>query len=151
MKLNNKGWGFNAFIIYLSIFIFFIILVTILAIHANHEMKNNLPKDDSNDIEVVDPLNKEKNKKDYSEIEKTLEDATYQYNNESLPSMSNGDVKYVSSSKLEELKFLDNLTEGEVFCTGYAKITYEDNNSSIMGFINCGDYVTEGYNGELDD
>ena len=66
MKLNNKGWGFNAFIIYLSIFIFFIILVTILAIHANHEMKNNLPKDDSNDIEVVDPLNKEKNKKDYS-------------------------------------------------------------------------------------
>lgn len=147
LKLDNKGWGFTTFIVYLAIFALFIGIVTTLALKNADKIK---PNNNSN------VMNKESNEEstnteiDYKEIEITLQNAAYQYQQEYLPSLKNGDIKYITASKLEDLKFLDNLTNGDILCTGYAKITYENNKSGIMPFINCGDYITEGYNEELD-
>ncbi len=147
-KLNNKGWGFTTFIIYLAIFVIFIGLVTFLAISNSNRLKPGTPSD------PVTPNSKNENNSntdiDYNEIETDLENAAYQYQQEYLPGMKNGDIKYVTASKLEELKLLDNLTNGDILCTGYAKITYDGGKSEVMPFINCGDYITEGYNEELD-
>lgn len=152
-KLDNKGWGFTTFIIYLAIFIVFIIVVTVLAINNADEIK---PQQSENENEVDTGANaniteeEQTEGMDYSAIEEDLENAAYQYQKEYLPNMNNGDVEYVTATKLEELELLDNLTNGDILCTGYAKITYDNGKNDVMAFINCGDYITEGYNEELD-
>ncbi len=154
-KLDNKGWGFTTFIIYLAIFIVFIIVVTVLAINNADEIK---PQQSESENEVDTGANANANATeeeqtegmDYSAIEEDLENAAYQYQKEYLPNMNNGDVEYVTATKLEELELLDNLTNGDILCTGYAKITYDNGKNDVMAFINCGDYITEGYNEELD-
>lgn len=148
LKLDNKGWGFGTFILYLGVFAIFIIVVTLLALHnANltHLDKEKEHHDTNTTVGTED-----KKTIDYKELEKSLIKAADEYQKEHLKDLKNGDIKYITVKKLEELKFLDNLTDGNTMCTGYAKITYEDKQSDIVSFINCGDYVTEGYNGELD-
>lgn len=152
-KLDNKGWGFTTFIIYLAIFIVFIIVVTVLAINNADEIK---PQQSENENEVDTGANanatgeEQTEEMDYSTIEEDLKNAAYQYQKEYLPNMNSGDVEYVTATKLEELELLDNLTNGDILCTGYAKITYDNGKNDVMAFINCGDYITEGYNEELD-
>ena len=147
MRLNNKGWGLGTFILYLGVFGLFIGIVTTLALTNADKIKPNRNTNVANKNTNEENTNVEMN---YEEIETNLKNAAYQYQQEYLPSLNNGDIKYVTASKLEDLKFLDNLTNGDILCTGYAKITYENNKSGIMSFINCGDYITEGYNEELD-
>ncbi len=148
MKLNNKGWGFTTFIFYLSIFAVFIIIVTMLAIKNANIINPTSQKGENHD--TVSNEEQATSKTNYNQIEEELKSAAYQYQQEYLPNMANEEVKYVTASKLEELKFLDNLTDGNVLCTGYAKITYNNGKNDVMAFINCGDYITEGYNEELD-
>lgn len=152
-KLDNKGWGFTTFIIYLAIFIVFIIVVTVLAINNADEIKPQ-QSENSNEVDTGANANITEEEQtegmDYSAIEEDLENAAYQYQKEYLPNMNNGDVEYVTATKLEELELLDNLTNGDILCTGYAKITYDNGKNDVMAFINCGDYITEGYNEELD-
>lgn len=158
-KLDNKGWGFATFIIYLSIFIAFIIVVSILALRDANEIKpqtseaENVDEVNTNPNSDINNENKDEDqisKEDYTAIEEDLENAAYQYQKEYLTNMHNGDVEYVTATKLEELKILDNLTNGDVLCSGYAKITYNNGQNDVMAFINCGDYITEGYNEDLD-
>lgn len=148
-KLNNRGWGFTTFIVYLAIFVIFIIIVTVLAI-KNSDMFDHSTSSDNNTSVEETSTSSSNEEMDYEEIEKDLESAAYEYQKEYLPSIADGDIKYVTVSKLEELKLLDNLTNGEVLCTGYAKITGSNGTTDFKGFINCGDYITEGYNADLD-
>lgn len=152
LKLDNKGWGFTTFILYLAIFVIFIGIVTFLAIKNADSIKpnNKQNSDYSNTVDNNMDIQDNDLEIDYTDIEKDLENAAYQYQQEYLPSMNNGDIKYVTATKLEELKFLDNLTNGDILCTGYAKITYNNGKNEVMAFVNCGDYITEGYNEELD-
>lgn len=155
LKLNNRGWGLSTFLVYLTIFIVFIGVVTILAIHNANKFKDADRNDQNTSSEVSKEESKEESNKiekksDFKQIEKDLEKAAYQYQQEYLVNMQNGEIKYVTASKLEELKLLDNLTNGDYLCTGYAKITSNNGKIDIMPFINCGEYISEGYNEELE-
>lgn len=148
MKLNNKGWGLGTFILYLGVFAIFITIVTLLALHNANMIHPD--KEKENLVTNTTVGTEENTTIDYKELENSLLKAADEYQKEHLKGLKNGDIKYITATKLEELKLLDNLTDGNTMCTGYAKITYEDKQSDIVSFINCGEYITEGYNEELD-
>ncbi len=151
LKLNNRGWGLSTFLVYLTIFIGFIGVVTFLAIHNANKFKNVDMNNQNTSSEVSkEESSKEEEENDFKQVEKNLEKAAYQYQQEYLVNMQNGEIKYITASKLEELKLLDNLTNGDYLCTGYAKITSSNGKTDIMPFVNCGDYISEGYNEDLD-
>lgn len=149
MKLNNKGWGLGTFILYLGVFAIFITIVTVLALR-NADMIHPKNTKETSDTNIISDANENSAPTNYKELENSLLQAANKYQKEYLSELNNGDTQYVTVSKLEKLKLLDNLTDGEILCTGYAKITYENNKSEVMPFINCGAYITEGYNEELD-
>ena len=91
LKLNNRGWGLSTFLVYLTIFIVFIGVVTILAIHNANKFKDVDRNDQNTSSEVSkEESNKTEKKSDFKQIEKDLEKAAYQYQQSQQAQPNNG-------------------------------------------------------------
>lgn len=126
--MNNKGWGFGFFVVYLCIFIFAIIVVSFLC--AKNGMGPN-----SSIIMRNESINVEK----YEDFENEVKEKSREYQLEFYPNIVNG-------TKIKiDIKRLDIKREILYKCTGYVLIEKNNNVYKYSPFLKCGDYITDGY------
>ena len=126
MKLNNCGWGFKE-MIYLSCGLLIALGISIFYISR-----------------LYGSLEETMDQNIYFELETKIEDAAISYKYDRDLEV-NGYYK-VSYSTLKKEGYIKELkdNEGNV-CGGYVVISEFGDNLNYKGYINCKDYVTDGY------
>lgn len=131
-KINNKGWGLTVFLVFIFIFFFTILLVAYLA------NKNGIgPQDTNNNYNNLNTVN-------YKEYENIVREKAIIYQEVHYPEISEGDSFYVNIRKLE----IDSKIKNS--CTGYVKLGKSLLNYTYEPYLNCGSYVTNGYDADFD-
>ncbi len=131
-KLNNKGWGLTVFLIFIFIFFFTILLIAYLA------NKNGIgPQDSTNNYNDINSIN-------YKEYEREVREKAVIYQESYYPEISEGDNFYVNINKLD----ID--SKIKISCTGYVKLGRSMFSYTYEPYLNCGKYVTSGYNSNFD-
>lgn len=131
-KLDNKGWGLGVFLLYLSIFLAAIILVSYIA------NKNNLGSESTrvnNDNQVF---------KRYRQYELEVESVARHYQVQNYPTINEGEDIYININRMNvDNEILDR-------CSGYVKISNNEGTYSYNPYLRCGTYRTNGYSSSLD-
>ena len=149
--MRNRGFGLPNMLAFMLIFIVLLLTVSVIVHQMNLDNRNNYLLRSDRKVEVSDNVNDvEKDIDfDYSSIEKNLKNAAAQYQKDYYPGFDNTDAMYVTSKKLIALDYLSVLSDGQVSCVGYARITY-DNVVEVKPFVKCGKYYkTSGYSNAL--
>lgn len=138
MKLNNRGWGYNSLVIFGTIFLIFLIIVSI---GIKTMIKNNSNKDDANYVEVKN----ENYGSVYASYETLFKRAgeTYALYHETLVNNSD-DVIIVNEETLYNEGLIEKLDDpsGNGYCKGFALINID---GTVKGFIKCDNYQTDNY------
>ena len=144
--MKNRGFGISNMFFFMGIFIILLIVVSLI-VHNMHLDDRDNPLLNPND--KTEYKDNDRNNFDYSSIEKNLKTAAALYQKEYYPDFNDKDPMYVTAKKLIALDYLNVLTDGQVSCDGYAKITY-DNVVTVTPYIKCGNYyISEGYSSSL--
>lgn len=138
MRLNNRGWGLGVFLGFVCFLLFFIIIVGVNSYKLGISKDNNLQFDSS-----ITDNNSNSNNKD---LENKVLNAAMNYKRDKYSDMSSGQVVIVKISNLVELNYLSNSDN----CSGYVEIKNKDNDISYAVYLKCPNYVTEGYNSDLE-
>lgn len=85
-------------------------------------------------------------KTSYEDVEEIMEKAAYEYYQNNLGQLPNGEVKtsVVSAQTLEEQKYMKSIvkyTKNES-CTGNVVVTYNDGDYDYQGYLTCNDFTT---------
>ena len=143
--MRSRGFGLVNMFAFMVLFIILLLTVSIIVHQLNLDNRNNNLLRPTGEISNNTGNNGSDNDYDYSSIEKTLKNAAAQYQKDYYPGYDKDNALVVTSKKLIDLDYLPVLTDGQVSCKGYAKITY-DNIIKVEPFIKCGKYYkTEGY------
>lgn len=165
---NNCGWGLRSELwICLGIILFFAIAVILInRVFNNMENEGILPKNNTEEIKIIDDtknnsmpiienndenLDEEKSKEliNYSNLEDKLVLAGSKYASKYLVN-EEFDSKIITVARLQTEELLDILEIEGIECSGYIKITKEEE-FKYYPFINCGKfYQTIGYNQNFD-
>lgn len=144
--MKNRGFGISNMFFFMGIFIILLIVVSLI-VHNMHLDDRDNPLLNPND--KTEYKDNDRSNFDYSSIEKNLKTAAALYQKEYYPDFNDKDPMYVTAKKLIALDYLNVLTDGQVSCDGYAKITY-DNVVNVTPYIKCGNYyISEGYSSSL--
>ena len=154
MKLNNHGWGMREMIIYTCILLLLLLFVSYSVNSFYKEMEtskqnvvNNNYGSDYDDKDEESNVSNNINYIYYHNKEDLIKKATLNYlNNYSYNLDSN--IMNVSLDTLINLGYIQKIYDQNNInsCSGYSNV-YEDENGEyiIKSYINCGNYVTEGY------
>lgn len=131
--MNNRGWGLQAMI---GMICLLMLALVVIAIIINSKLSFLF------DTTAVT----------YTDLEIRVEESLKQYKDKYYSNLDNGEAVNVKVSTLEHKGLLASLTDAKKNkCTGYGKISKENNAFSYDAYIKCGsDYQTEKYNPELD-
>ncbi len=165
MKLNNHGWGYKDMIIYGCI----ILLVLLVAayninylysgLNVNNGNTTNNTTTDGNNAESDRPLVNtdtpdSKPQVDvvdynyYKNVEDMIESATLKYLSDYSYDLSNQILK-TSLDTLVNFGYIAKVYDQNKVnvCSGYSNTYYDESTNQyvIKPYINCGNYVTEGY------
>ena len=140
--MKNKGFGISEMIIFCSIFLFGIIISTVLInknlLKREINLQNNINIANNNDSDEELLENK------YIILEEKIKKATVLYINDYK------EKKVISTSNLQNENYLSNLVDPydiNKLCKGYAVI----NNDIITPYLRCeGKYATEDYDMSLE-
>ena len=155
MKLNNHGWGYKDMIIYGCIILFFLLIAT----YNINYLYDGLNTSNANNInnEVQQQVNENVNN---PKPQETIVDYTY-YNNMELK-IKNATLSYLNDYNYELSDQILKTTLETLVNLGYTSAIYDQNNNNvcvgysnsylgtdgeyvIKPYINCGNYITEGY------
>jgi len=137
MKLNNKGWGMSAFLIFSIVF-----LIAIL-VAAGNAYKLGLT-DEKPEIQFNN------NNFNYANVESNLKDAARRYVNSKEIKVNNN--LYITVSELVKNGYMQiPVNNKNVNCSGYVKVSNKSKENLYEPYIKCGsDYQTNGYKLEFD-
>jgi hypothetical protein len=165
MKLNNHGWGVRDFVIYLSILILLLFFVAFSISNFYRRLEKDRQNRQNNqqyvdqyhpteitddDIDVTPQNNGPKivNYDYYHTLEEDFRNATNKYLLENPTEISNR-ILVLTDTDLVGLGYMYKMhdEEYEHTCTGYSTTYLLDDtmNYQINVYINCGEYITEGY------
>src|SRR5574344_2225193 len=138
MKLNNKGWGFNEFIMLLGLL--FVCLVVVVIFYAK------LTKNEEKYINIKNEFIGETTIKDYIDLEDEITSKAKTYNVNEPNDMVI--IKFNTLIKNGYIKkVLDPRTKKE--CSGY--VVYNGSNKEYKTYLSCpGNYQTSDYNKDLE-
>lgn len=153
MKSGKSGFGIREMIIYTSLLL---LLLLYVSFSINTLYKNI--EDNKNSSKVEKTENKENNNSNnknennvidenyYKGLENKLKSAAINYLNSYSYDLTDN-VITIDSTKLEELNMLDKMYDknGSTQCDGYTNIYQSNERIFADSYINCGEYVTEGY------
>jgi len=159
MKLNNKGWGMREMIIYMCILAFLLLL----AAYMINSLYNNVSTNYNNNNVVTESTNTLIEKEDnntqpvtentinydyYHNLETKLYNATLNYLNDYQTDLEH-DILNITSDDLIGLNYIEELynDNSSSKCSGFSNVYKENDEYVIKSYINCGEYVTEGYFG----
>jgi len=136
VKLNNRGWGLSAFLGFVVVFLIFLFMAGVNAYKVG--LEKDKPK-----LPVPSIVSKEK----YQQLEEKIVVASAKYKNVYYQNLLEGDYVFVNFNTLIRSELLSS-SEG---CSGYVKISHsEKDNYQYSVYFHCPDYVSSGYNEELD-
>ena len=143
MKLDNRGWSFNFFIVVGTLFLLILIVVSIRIRSMTHQFKED-NKEDSNKSSEKSTINKTDDNV-YVLLEQTLKKAGDSY--AALNSSMVDDIDdhiIVSYETLKSNGFIESLADpnGSGDCDGYVFIKSD---YSVQPFIKCSNYETLNY------
>lgn len=155
-KLNNRGWGLGMMLIFIAVFVLALIIIIIqannLGIAGNMQYEKIsptmtptlVPKPEVTNTPTI-PSNES-----YEELERTVKNAAFSYQQQYYVSLQSGDSIYVSVRKLIEKNLLSVLVDknGNV-CSGYVQLVGGSNTSPSV-YLKCDGYITPGYESYLD-
>ena len=146
--MKSRGFGLSHMFAFMLLFIILLLTISVI-VHQLHLDSSDYYKSDYSERIYKKDKSKDNIDFDYSSVEKNLSNAAVQYQKDFYPGYDKAEPMYVTSKKLIALDYLSVLTDGQVSCKGYAKITY-DNIIRVEPFIKCGKYYkTEGYSSAL--
>ena len=172
MKLNNHGWGTAEFVFSIVAILVFLLIVAfnvhnLYGSFDNTETNNNTSSNntsnqsnntnkvsenvDNNDVseDTNNEQDVEYNASYYTDYQSKMIDATRNYVIYSTPSIPGEGLKVdlltlINKNYIDSLKDMVDGTE----CNGYSMIFLEaDSSLNIKTYLNCSNYVTEGYLG----
>lgn len=146
-KLNNRGWGLGALIAGIGVFALALLIVAILVHSGAQVLEPN--------YNVNEEIEDEYNDYNYTTLENEVSDAADIYVSEKYSeNIEEGTLVTVTIKKLQKEDFLDNiydLKDTHKKCSGYVTFYQKDNKYYYEPYINCKNYVTNGYNERFDD
>ena len=153
--MKSRGFGLPNMFAFLLIFIILLLTVSVIVHQLSLDSRNNYLLAPTHEkykkSKGKNSSNNDIIEYDYSMVEKKLKNAAAQYQKDYYPGYDESDALFVTSKKLIALDYLPVLTDGQVSCKGYARITY-DNVIQVEPFIKCGKYYkTKGYSSSLAD
>lgn len=152
MKLGNHGWGMRDMIIYTCILILFL-LVAAYSVKSLYDVIGT-PVENEN-VPVTPPVVEEPEEDKpivvdyeyYNKLELDMKNATLNYL-AARPTIIENDILKITSDTLVNLEYMDELYDQtkENKCLGYSNVYQdEDGDYIVKSYINCNNYVTEGY------
>lgn len=139
-KLDNKGWGLAAMIVYTCIIIFFLLIATFFVIALYHDLETDLNKINEEKAEIeLETIDYTATYEAYLE---EVEEAARDYFNEQ-ETLPEEPLKITIGTLVQEgyLNYLYDPIE-TTLCQGYVVI---NNVVELEGYLKCGDYQTIGY------
>lgn len=157
MKLGNKGFGWRDFIIYMCILILILLFVA-YQINNMYKTIENSKDNNQNQQSTVVPDNKPTKKEEkpktvdysyYRELEREFNNATKEYLIQYPTQFDDDMILKIGLDDLVALNFLNEFKNKNTLesCVGYSNVykTSRDSGYTINSYINCGEYMTEGY------
>lgn len=161
MKLGNKGFGMRDFIIYSCI----LILILLFVAYSINNLYKGIESSKSNNQSsrepiIVTPPEEEKPPVEtekprvidydyYHNLEAKLKDASTLYLRNYPTQIADGAIFNIGLDDLVGLNYLDSFkVKGSTEkCTGYSNVYLKEGDTTytIDSYINCGEYMTEGY------
>jgi len=156
MKLNNQGWGLGVFFGFVIVLLLCIFAAGVNAYKLgltreshDHYFQSDLsttPQPTSNetikdDEQGSDSMNR------FVEVRQSVIQAAGLYRSKFHKDMKDGDEVVVSFNSLIDHECMAKLDD----CTGYVKIGIVNGNFQYIPFFHCLDYVSDGYQNELDE
>jgi len=130
-KLNQKGWGLGAFIIFVCVILCAVLIVSALAIKMLGGQLNINWKESTENT-------------NYREIEERVEKAGERYQKKYYSNMLSGDRYIITVDRLKK----EELLISDFSCNGYVEIV-KDKSISYKGYIKCKNYQTKDYQDRL--
>jgi hypothetical protein len=153
MKLGNKGFGMRDFLIYTCILVLLLLFVA-YSINSFYRGMEASKKDKETQKVVIPEEEPEEEPiivdyDYYHNLENDFQNATDRYFKNYPTKLDEGMIFKIELNDLVELKYLSqfrNKNTGDL-CTGYSNVYtgVNDTGYTIVSYINCGEYVTEGY------
>lgn len=156
MKLNNHGWGYRDMIIYGCIILLFLLLAA-YNINYLYDGLNTTSNGNNTNNNVQQPVVEEStNDKPqevivdytyYQNAEMKIKNATLNYLNDYNYELSE-QILNTSLDTLVNLGYMSKVYDqtGNYVCTGYSNSYLgEDGEYVIKAYVNCDNYITEGY------
>lgn len=156
MKLNNRGWGYRDMIIYGCIILLFLLLAAYNinylydGINATSNVNNTYNNEQQSDIEEITNNNPQEVIVDYTyyqNAELKIKNATLTYLNDYNYELSE-QILNTSLDTLIDFGYISKIYDqsGNYICTGYSNSYLgEDGEYVIKAYVNCNNYITEGY------
>ena len=153
-KLNNKGWGFSAFIAFVAIFVLAIILVVIGAINlgiSSREPVSDSPITTPVPTSDTGNANVSSNQEKFSNYEAQFKEVGTEHAKQYYTNLSNGEEIIFTLADFIQGNYISKLELDGNTCTGYIVVKYLNNNYQATPYIRCGSlYTTSGYNSIFD-
>lgn len=140
--MNNKGFGLSELLVFIGIFLFALVAITIYgSVKLGNDSYYDEPdvkiQDDSEDLEPT----KIEVKEEYINLENKLEDAAKKYSFDTSKNI------VITLSDLQDAKLIGDLidpNDKSILCDGY--VVYNNVDNQFKPYINCnGMYTTESY------
>lgn len=156
MKLNNRGWGYRDMIIYGCIILLFLLLAAYNinylydGITATSDVNNTYNNEQQSDIEEITNNKPQEVIVDYTyyqNAELKIKNATLSYLNDYNYELSE-QILNTSLDTLIDFGYISKIYDqsGNYICTGYSNSYLgEDGEYVIKAYVNCNNYITEGY------
>ena len=161
LKLNNKGWGFSAFIAFIVVFFIAIILIAIGAIRLGISSKDDvstLPVTEVSPSPTHDPTSSSLNTSDdnYTDVisnyETQLIDGAKSYIRDTNTNVAMDDTFTITLVALVRENYISKLEIKGNTCTGYVTISNSSGTYKYKPVLKCGNgYTTESYDSNLDE
>lgn len=161
LKLNNKGWGFSAFIAFIAVFFIAIILISIGAIRLGISSKQDvskLPVTEVSPRPTHNPTSSDlsTNIDDYTDVinnyKNQLIDGTKSYIKDTNTSIALADTFTITVVALVRDNYISKLEIKGNTCTGYVTVFNNSGTYEYKSLLSCGNgYVTESYDAALDE
>lgn len=147
--MNNKGFGLQELLVFIGIFLFILVGITI---YWNAKIGNesfydepDIQIEETNSETDAEPIEIEK-PEEYINIENNLADVAKNY------PIDKSDNKVITLKQLQDNKLVGNIYDPHdknVLCKGY--VVYTVSNNKYKAYINCnGMYATESYDNKLE-
>ncbi len=162
MKLNNHGWGDKEFIISI-VAMLVVLLVVVINVHRLYDAldtpystNDNTPVEKEEKKQETNTESKEQtsepvevvyNEDYYKKYQNKMIDATRNYVIYASPSIPSEGLRVDLSTLVSKnyIESLNDMLDGSV-CEGYSFVKLNNDSSlNIKTYLNCSNYVTEGY------